>query len=100
MGKLSQGFQAQQKSFTEQVASLQRDAELRLKEISTKNIEIENLRANQSKGVSTTMLAVACFHSHRIYSFLSVLIGHTVFERYYFLFKSGLKGFPKLGKVF
>ena len=73
MGKLSQGFQAQQKSFTEQVASLQRDAELRLKEISTKNIEIENLRANQSKGVSTTMLAVACAASTVIGFILSFL---------------------------
>ena len=73
MGKLSQGFQAQQKSFTEQVASLQRDAELRLKEISTKNIEIENLRANQSKGVSTTMLAVACAASIVIGCILSFL---------------------------
>lgn len=58
--KLTAGFQMQQKSLSEQVASMQKEAEIRLSEITNKNLEIESLKVSQTKGVSMLILAMAC----------------------------------------
>ncbi len=73
MEKLAEGFQAQQKSLSEQVAAMQKDAELRIKEIANKNNEIEALKANQQQGVSPTLLAIACAASLAAGFILSLL---------------------------
>lgn len=71
--KLTAGFQIQQKSLSEQIASMQKEAEIRLSEISNKNLEIKNLKASQTKGVSMSILAMACAASLAAGALLSLL---------------------------
>lgn len=74
METLSAGFQAHQKSLCEQVSAMQKEAELRLKEITNKNSEIETLKASQTNGISITTLAVACTVSLAVGILISILL--------------------------
>lgn len=73
MEKLSEGFQVQQKSLSEQVSAMQKEAAIRLQEISAKNEEIKNLRNSQEKAVSTATLIIACAVSLIVGCILSLI---------------------------